>query len=354
MHGVFVTKKKSTKSSVWEHFALLATQDGKVIEREQDRPICKSCGKGVLAKGSNTTNLFQHLREHHPLVYAAMPPRCVSKSSEKAESSKGRTSQVTLVDTIAKSAKYASSSAQANELNRAVTYHLAKDAVPLSTVDKPGFRYMVSKLNPRYQLPSRKHFTEQEIPRLYSHVRDYVVVPALKQARFYACTMDMWMSSSCDPYMTFTIHFIDNSWDLRSFCLDTVPLYTDHTGQNIADAVTDILENWGLHTDGLIATTTDSGSNVVAAFRILDLLRISCFGHNLDLAIKKGLALDRVKCALARCHSIVELFHRSWKKCRDLKQKQELLNLPQHKLMGDVVTRWGSTYVMVSRIIEQQ
>ena len=38
----------------------------------------------------------------------------------------------------------------------------------------------------------------------------------------------------------------------------------------------------------------------------------------------------------------------------ETKQEGELLSLPQHKLVGDVVTRWGSTYVMVSRIIEQQ
>ena len=104
---------------------------------------------------------------------------------------------------------------------------------------------MVSKLNPRYELPPRKHFSEQEIPRLYSHVRNYVVVPALKQAWFYTCTTDMWISISSDPYMTLTIHFIDNSWAVRSFCLDTVPLYTDYTGQNIVDAVTDILEKMG-------------------------------------------------------------------------------------------------------------
>ena len=53
--------KKNTKSSAWLYFSLLATQDGKFIEIEQDRPVCKVCGKCVLAKASNTTNLFQHL-----------------------------------------------------------------------------------------------------------------------------------------------------------------------------------------------------------------------------------------------------------------------------------------------------
>ena len=82
---------------------------------------------------------------------------------------------------ITKATKYSSSSAQAKELNRAVTYYLAKDAVPLSTVDKPGFRH-ISKMNPRYQLHSRKHFSDQEIPQLYSHVRDSVVMQGRRKA----------------------------------------------------------------------------------------------------------------------------------------------------------------------------
>ena len=143
VHGQLVVKKKNTKSIVWERFALSATEDGKVLENEQDRPICRLCGRGVQAKGSNTTNLYQHLREHHPLIYAETAPKLASKKGESSNS----TSQMTLVDTIAKSAKYGSHSTQAKELNRAVTYYIAKDAVPISTVDKPGFRLMVSKLN---------------------------------------------------------------------------------------------------------------------------------------------------------------------------------------------------------------
>ena len=130
-------------------------------------------------------------------------------------------------------------------------------------------------------------------------------------------------------------------------------MYEDHNGQNLADAITDVLANWDLRADQIVATTTDNASNIVAAFNLLGMLRLSCFGHNLDLAINRGLQVDQVKRALGKCHSLLELFHRSWKKTRDLRLKQEALSLPQHKVIVSVATRWGSTYDMVARIIEQ-
>ena len=90
--GVFVVPKKNTKSSAWLYFSLLATQDGKVIETEQDRPVCQVCGKRVLAKASNTTNLFQHLHEHQLTAYAELGP----KKAVKREYSSSSSSQPTL------------------------------------------------------------------------------------------------------------------------------------------------------------------------------------------------------------------------------------------------------------------
>ena len=37
------------------------------------------------------------------------------------------------------------------------------------------------KLNPRYKLPSRKHFSQQEIPQLYNLVKETMVSPKLTQ-----------------------------------------------------------------------------------------------------------------------------------------------------------------------------
>ena len=33
-----------------------------------------------------------------------------------------------------------------------------------------------------------------------------------------------------------------------------------------------------------VVATTDNGSNMIAAFSILNFFRLSCFGHSLDLA----------------------------------------------------------------------
>ena len=213
---------------------------------------------------------------------------------------------------------------------------------------------MVHAFDPMYELPSRKYFSTTEIPKLYIDVKESIVKPAVQNAQYFSASTDLWTSCSNHPYLSFTIHFLTKDWELKSYCLDTIPLFEDHTGQNVADALQDILANWELKAESLVVTTTDNCSNFVLAFQLLEYLRLSCFGHNLDLAINKSLQLDRVQRAIARCHSSGEAFSRSWTKYRDLHQKHADLGLKQHKLLADVVTRWGSTYKMIARILELQ
>ena len=69
--------------------------------------------------------------------------------------------------------------------------------------------------------------------------------------------------------------------------MDTVLSYKDQIEENIAAALQDVLENWQLGSENLVATTTDNASNYVAAFNTLGWTRVSRFGHNLNLAVSK-------------------------------------------------------------------
>ena len=64
--------------------------------------------------------------------------------------------------------------------------------------------------------------------------------------------------------------------------------------------------------------------------------------------------VKRVSHLLAKVRKIVGFFHRNTTANRVLANKADLLNLPSHKLIIDVVTRWNSAYDMVARFAEMQ
>ena len=82
-----------------------------------------------------------------------------------------------------------------------------------------------------------------------------------------------------------------------------VPLFEGHTGQNLAEAFQDILCN---------------DSNFVSGMELLEWTRVSCFEHNLNLAVNQALKIGCVQHVIRKCHSLIEEFNRSWKKNRDL------------------------------------
>ena len=83
-------------------------------------------------------------------------------------------------------------------------------------------------------------------------------------------------------------------------------------------------------------------------------MRVSCFGHNLDLAVNKSLNDPRINRVIGLCRKVVSFFSYSWKRQRELREAQQQKKLLEKKLKGDVVTRWGSKVEMMQRIMEQQ
>lgn len=169
------------------------------------------------------------------------------------------------------------------EITEAIATYICKDMVPIYTVEKQGFRALMKKLDSRYTMPSRKHFTQVELPRLYHECRAKVE-GEIHQVAFYAMTTDMWTSRTTHPYMSLTVHFIQD-WTLCSRCLQTGYFPDDDTGEMIARGLKEALASWELREDHLVCVTTDNATNNILALQLNEWTHLQCFGHRLHLAI---------------------------------------------------------------------
>ena len=191
-----LVRKPRAVRVVLDYFGLKTNQNGTVIVSEEQKPVCRTYHKSVPAKGGNTSNLMAYLKEHHPELYIeAISSQKSSKDGMKKIVTKpvevaGTPKQPKIIDVVELSKKYNSNSSQALELNRAVAYFIAKDAQPFYSVERPGFRAMIAKLNPRYELPGRKYFVEHQLPQLYNEVKTKIVIPKLDEAAHLSVTTD--------------------------------------------------------------------------------------------------------------------------------------------------------------------
>ena len=97
---------------------------------------------------------------------------------------------------------------------------------------------LVFKFNAHYTIP---FFSQQEIQRLYTKVKEWVADPKL---------------TVIHPCLSYTVHFIDHNWDLKSFYLEIIPLFDDNTGANISESIADIMTKCQLSSDKLVVKTT--------------------------------------------------------------------------------------------------
>jgi hypothetical protein len=172
--------------------------------------------------------------------------------------------------------------------------------------------------------------------------------------KFYSCTSDGWSSLARDPYVSLTVHYIDNDWKLQTKCLATMYLPENHTGGNISNFVTDTLAEYNLYRENLVTMTTGSAANMKSACSKLGVQRLSCFGHILHNAISNTLnGDDEVKNLSIAVRRIVSVFSYSFNFKRKLQKLQKDMGLPENKLINDVATRWGSKLKMFKSVAVQ-
>ena len=158
------------------------------------------------------TNLFNHLKQQHPKQYAESQALRRSATLQPAEANvniTARPKKTTPTQAFEGGAPYEMTSKQWKEVTEAITFYLAKDMVPIKTVENEGFQRLLKVVDPRYELSSRKYFSNTAVPRMYtecrakieSKVQNVIFFPTTSDADWYAeWTLPDWWC--CLPFKT--------------------------------------------------------------------------------------------------------------------------------------------------------
>ena len=214
---------------------------------------------------------------------------------------------------------------------------IALDNEPFTIVDHIGFVQLMNLLEPRYQLPSDKYFSETLIPEMYRKV-SLKVKDGASSTFHVSLTTDVWSSVAQDSYISLTCHYIAEDFTQQQVCLHAAPFNDHHTGEHIGAMTNKCLQCWSL-ADKIHVIVRDNGSNFVAGLRDADIPNIPCLAHTLQLVVKDGcLTQPAVVDLTAKARKLVGHYKHSNVALQSLLKIQEQLGLSPKRLIQDEPT----------------
>lgn len=206
-----------------------------------------------------------------------------------------------------------------------------------------------------FQIPGRKYFSQNIVPDVYKRCKN-IIFSKVESAEKLAATTDIWKEKHGKvPFISCTVQWIDENFDLLDFVLNSKHFPGSHTGELICEMLLNILADWKIEKSRIHLMLRDSGPNIVKGVGETEIPNESCFLHTLQLSIEDAIDSQRsVHDMIAVSRKIVTHFNHSAVAFQKLEDAQVQLGLASKKLMQDVPTRWNSTFYMLQSILEQK
>lgn len=234
-------------------------------------------------------------------------------------------------------------------ITESLVRYIAKDMLPLSSVDGIGFLEFMRTVSPNYEVPCRNTIKRRMLG-LYLTEKNRVASD-LNGIDFIALTTDCWTSRSNESYISITAHGITNEWKIVNYIITTELMDERHTSINLKEKLLDIIKDWNIYIK-VVCIVHDNAINIKNAVCSMapDIKSRTCFAHSLQLCVNKGLEDKYIKDLLSTASSIVSHFKHSTVASKALLAAQKNLKISTNKLVQSVKTRWNSVYAMLVRL----
>jgi hypothetical protein len=150
---------------------------------------------------------------------------------------------------------------------------------PLSLVENKEFRDVITALNPKATIPSRKSLYSDLFAVKLEHEE---VIGQILRGQYVGVTVDSWTSCAHETYVSLTLQLINESFEMVNLPLDCVKSLGSSTGNDYEMKIRDLLDRRGLSTSQVAALVTDCEPAMCKAGRALPFAHIGCTAHRIE------------------------------------------------------------------------
>jgi len=167
-----------------------------------------------------------------------------------------------------------------------------------SKIEAPWFRDLITyctREDKSLTIPTRKVLAN-EIENLFNNRKEALKKELNSTPGAISFVIDGWTSSNQKPFLGIVARWISDDWVLKTMVIDMKLLEGPHTGKNLASAVSETLDDFGLW-DKLLAITADNAGNMDTFFTELSAIasskgltfdpanrKIRCLAHIMNLS----------------------------------------------------------------------
>ena len=397
------------KSAVFDYFKL--SEDGKSfickckVKDKSDTEEREECGDKISSftggkshSPTRASNLKRHLNRKHLDIFDE-----VNKEDEKNIIKKGATNATASTSKQTKQLEVTSFmitqkitiTMTKEKFISSIIEMVVKNSVPLRFFSLPAFQEMNGELARKLGVALDRNSIRSLIIKEANHQRQ--LLKSLINGKFIFLKMDACTRMRTN-YFAINIQFMNDNMETIIRTLAVKDTEAKHSSEYIKEIVCKVLDTYNLHKDQILAIVTDNASNMISTIEKLnqdkaepeegdaeddfDFSRASTSGEselagsegNPDTSDEFNLSVDmtvidakicHMRCAvhtlqLAICDglkgrhaaNLIGMVRNIATRARNPKIDAILKRRAKKGAIIDQVTRWGSTYLMIERILE--
>ncbi|KAM4018767.1 LOW QUALITY PROTEIN: uncharacterized protein ACNLHF_008010 [Anomaloglossus baeobatrachus] len=335
-----MSKKLHIKSAVFEHFTITQHRKHYVCQCMTNDPDENKCCEAKMSAYSGkdknaptrASNLKRHLQRFHPEVLKAVDEDCIQTNEPVPSSSSQTKEQRTLQPSVARYfvSDKVTVTMTVDTFKKQIIELVVKDSVTISLFSRPAFmclnREIARKLSVSLERESIRKLVIEEAFKKRKNLKKTL------KGRFLFLKMDACTRHRVN-YFAINVRFVCDKNEIVTKTLAVKDTKAHHTSEFLQVLVEKVLQDHELKKEQVLSVVTDNASHM------------RCVVHTLQLAIRDSLQEGHAAALIGKVRKLATV-------ARTPKVDSILKRRAGKGAIIDQATRWGSTYLMIQRLVE--